>query len=177
MEEVSIFLASSIEKFQQERRKFGTVVQRVNQVIIRHGYYVKLIVCEYLSNEISVRRKQEDYNDQIPTSELFFLLAGESVGEYTLEELECALKAHEENQKPEIYIFLREEENREEENEEDESIQKMRDMARNLGSGHVKTFSEFDEVLKSLVAEIGKAFSLNVSSKDGRLLIDGVRII
>ena len=177
MKEISIFLASSIDKFQRERRKFGVVVQRVNQVVIRRGCYVKLIVCEYLSNEISIRRKQEDYNAQIPTSELFFLLAGETVGEYTLEELECAIKANEENQKPEIYIFLREEENNEEENEEDESIQKMRDMARNLDSEHVKAVSEFDEVLKSLVAEIGKAFSLEVSSENGRLLVDGVAIM
>ncbi len=172
MEEISIFLASSIDKFQQERRKFGVVVQRVNQVVIRRGYYVKLIVCEYLSNEISIRRKQEDYNAQIPTSELFFLLAGKSVGEYTLEELECALKAHEENQKPEIYIFLREEDGT-----EDESIKKMKAMAEKLGPEHVISFSEFNEVLKEFVVEIGKAFSLEVSSENGRVLIDGVAII
>lgn len=88
---INIFLASSINEFKNERNEIGDFIRRIQDILIEYDIFLKLIVCEYLDNNISILgRKQEDYNQKIKTCDIFFMLIGQKLGDYTKEEYNVA---------------------------------------------------------------------------------------
>ena len=94
MTTIQIFLASSINEFHIERLEIGNFIRIVNDRIESINMNIQLHVCEDVTEAISSQRKQDDYNDLIVQSDLFILLSGKTIGQYTLEEYEIAKQHH-----------------------------------------------------------------------------------
>ena len=106
MKTMSVFVASSINEFAMERELLKRLIGRLNNHLINENLYIKLILCEYISKAMAKGRKQEEYNDKIRTSDLFFILVGRRLGEYTHEEFEVAKTAYDFNKSPTIAGFF-----------------------------------------------------------------------
>ena len=110
-----MFVASSINDFHNERMEIGAFVQQLNSRLIKRGEYLRLNMCEDMSDAIAAekKRKQEEYNEAIRRSELFILLADRKVGEYTMEELGVAAAQYEKKGYPYICVFIKKREGEE----------------------------------------------------------------
>ena len=92
MREIKIFVASSINELEIERLEIGDFIRRINDNLRDQNIRIVKEMCEYESNAISTNgRKQEDYNELIRNSDFFYMLIGEKVGQYTIEEFNEAL--------------------------------------------------------------------------------------
>ena len=107
MKIIKVFLASSIVEFKYERMELGNFVRLLNERCAERGIYVKLRLCEDMSKAISDKRKQEEYNQEIRASRLFYALFGREAGKYTLEEFEVALAQFKASGTPKIFTFFR----------------------------------------------------------------------
>ena len=107
MKRKKIFLASSIKKFSKERKEIGSFVQQLNETLISSGKYLDLEVCEELSNSVSSQRKQNDFNDMIRNSDVFYALLDDQIGKYTIEEYNVAYQQYKDTGKPKIKVFLK----------------------------------------------------------------------
>ena len=88
---IKIFLASSIVEFKEVRNEIGALVRRVQDILINDDIRVNLFICEYYDSSLSVRgRKQDDYMDELVKSDIFLMLVGKKLGDYTKEEFNKA---------------------------------------------------------------------------------------
>ena len=103
MKMLSVFLASSLEEFKNERLRIGDFVRKLDDEYYPRGAFVRLIVCEEESDALVLEGKQTEYNEKIRNADLFYILIGDKVGEYTKEEYETAREAFKEKGRPEIF--------------------------------------------------------------------------
>lgn len=108
MKTVPLFLASSITDLHRERMEVGNFIRVLNDRLMDSGadVYLKLGMCEYISDVVAAGRKQDVYNSGIRGSDLCVFLFWHRAGEYTLEELNVARSAQRETGEPEIMIFF-----------------------------------------------------------------------
>jgi predicted Rossmann-fold nucleotide-binding protein len=106
MKKIKIFLASSVNEFANDRRELKDFVRRLSDVLIDSDIRLQLFICEYADNAISAGRMQAEYNKEIDNSDIFVLLVGDRLGEYTLEEYEYALQIRDKNKNLRIIIAL-----------------------------------------------------------------------
>ena len=92
MKKIKIFLASSIREFQYERNLIGDTIRKLQDYLIDDGIRINLFECEFADNSISNRRKQEIYNEELSDTDIFIMLVGKTIGEFTLEEYNEAKK-------------------------------------------------------------------------------------
>ena len=90
MHRIRVFLASSITEFSQERMLLGDSVRMLNDILVERDVYIQLGKSEDITNAIDLFRKQNQYNEVIRKSDYFFMLIGNAVGAYTMEEYETA---------------------------------------------------------------------------------------
>ena len=107
MECVKIFLASSVSEFSDERIELKDFTRRLADALIDHDVRLRLFICEYADNAIAAGRMQMEYNKEIDNSDLFLMLVGQNLGEYTLEEYEYALSARRAKGSPKIIAAFR----------------------------------------------------------------------
>lgn len=103
---VKLFLASSITEFHATRLHIGNFVREMNDDLIQHEAYAEMAMCEDLSNAVAFNRKQDEYNQSIQESDLFYLLVGSKVGQYTMEEVHIALNQYRIAGKPALFPFI-----------------------------------------------------------------------
>lgn len=104
MRTIKIFLASSINEFKDERNEIGDLIRRIQDKLIDKNIRIKLFECEFFDNSISnLGRKQNDYNEENKTSDIFIMLIGKRLGNYTKEEYEVASKS----KKPQLNIVFK----------------------------------------------------------------------
>lgn len=89
MKTIKIFLASS-EELADDRKEFGNLIRRLDDIYQRRGIHIKLIMWEDLDMTFKDRRKQDEYNDVIRECHVFIALFYKLAGQYTREELEVA---------------------------------------------------------------------------------------
>lgn len=82
---VSIFIASSIEEFVDERIYIGAFVRQLNDSLIDRSIQVRLYMCED-----ELENCQAIYNRYIDMSSIFIALVGKRLGPYTRKEIELA---------------------------------------------------------------------------------------
>lgn len=82
---ISIFIASSIEEFMDERIYIGAFVRQLNDSLIDRSIQVRLYMCED-----ELENCQAIYNRYIDMSSIFIALVGKKLGSYTREEIELA---------------------------------------------------------------------------------------
>ena len=91
MKTIKIFLASSIKEFATERISLKNFIRQMENILIDDGVFIKMFICEYADNAVADGRKQDEFSKEIDDSDIFVILAGEHLGEFTLEEYEYAL--------------------------------------------------------------------------------------
>jgi len=90
-----IFLASSIIEFADERLLLKNIVRKINDILIDYDIYIRMFICEYADNALASERKQNEFSREIDDSDIFFILAGKNLGDYTLEEYRYAVNIYE----------------------------------------------------------------------------------
>ena len=73
MKTIKIFLASS-EELQNDRDAFGNLVRRLDKIYEKRGIRIELFEWEDYDAAYNSRRKQDEYNDAIRSSDMFLAL-------------------------------------------------------------------------------------------------------
>ncbi|GHU24548.1 hypothetical protein FACS1894164_11440 [Spirochaetia bacterium] len=107
MEKIKIFLASSIKEFADTRLELKDFVRCLNDRLVDCGAYLYLFICEYADNAIADEGKQPEYNRELNDSNLCFLLVGQNIGQFTIEEYDYAQKTLNERGNLKIHIVLK----------------------------------------------------------------------
>jgi len=174
MKKISIFIASSIDQFKEERRLLESFIRRISDDYEeRPGVKIIPLLCENHDSALSLGRKQEEYNEQIRGSEICVFLFFTKVGEYTCEEFEVARAHFLEFGKPKIYTYFKVVE----ENKLEESLTAFKTkLDRELGHFY-EMFENVDTVklriLQNLIKIIPELGFVEVKTEGGRLLVDG----
>lgn len=103
-----LFIASSAE-LRSERMEIVDLIQDLNEEM--RGRHTKCIpvLWEYLDSSMGVKRKEDDYLDKLRECEVCFTLFWRTLGEYTLEELDVAVKEMRAGRLPkQVYVLYKE---------------------------------------------------------------------
>ena len=107
MTTIHIFLGSSLDELRLDREEMGNYVQKLNDVYIDRGVYIKLYECEYENAAMVKGRKQEEYNEEIGQSDIFLVLFYNQAGQDTIEQFHKALEQFQNTGAPAILTFFR----------------------------------------------------------------------
>ena len=100
-----IFLASSYE-LKADREQFEIFINRQNNALKDKGVFLHLVLWEDIGSEVYPTHKQDHYNRELKTCDIFVMLYWSKVGKYTNIEFERALgqfRYTEHN--PKMYVF------------------------------------------------------------------------
>jgi len=104
--EIKVFLASSSE-LDLERAYIGDLFNDINFLLADTIVRVRLLKWEVFDPLFKGERKQSEYDQQVKTADIFIALFRSKVGKYTREEIDVAIAAHTQNQRPqELYYFI-----------------------------------------------------------------------
>jgi hypothetical protein len=103
---IKIFLASSSE-LSKDRKAFKIEISRKNNILIKKGIYLELIIWEDFLETISVTRLQDEYNKAIKECHIFILLFHTKVGMYSAEEFGVALNSFKTKERPFILTYFK----------------------------------------------------------------------
>ncbi len=137
MKKLTVFLASS-EELAQERKDFADFMYQRSQAL---GILINTIMWETsISNSMSKTCLQDKYNEIIPTCDMFVGLFFTKVGKYTEGEFDTAWKSFNDSEKPLIFTYFKETDNKQ------ASLQEFWDKLWNLG--HFPTMYKNTEELQ-----------------------------
>ena len=136
MNKIKIFLSSSIVEFKSIRNKIGEYVLEYNNEYIEKGKKIKLFECEFHDEAISpLDRKQDEYMEVLKKSDIFIMLIGTKLGEYTKEEYEVAYKNNIERH---IFFFKS--------NQTDNSVTKFKNILINDKESYIYEINNIEEM-------------------------------
>ena len=165
MKKIKIFLASSIKEFADERISLKNFVRQMQNVLVDYNIHVKMFICEYADNSVADGRKQDDFSREIDDSDIFLILTGVRLGEYTLEEYHYALDIFKKRGDGKVMACFK---------VCDEVEQSAKDFSQILiADAHRTDFSNAAELKAALAQVIGAMISETVSVRveDGKALI------
>ena len=99
MQTIKIFLASS-DELAHERLVFSRIVLELGAQLRERGMRIDLVKWEYLDPSMGPMHKQEEYNRELATCDMVFVLFWRRFGEYTEEEFRMALEGMRNRQRP-----------------------------------------------------------------------------
>jgi len=104
--EIKVFLASSSE-LDLERAHIGDLFNDINSLLADTPVRVRLLKWEVFDPLFKGERKQSEYDQQVKKADIFIALFRSKAGKFTLEEVDVAIAAHAQNQRPqELYCFI-----------------------------------------------------------------------
>ena len=104
--EIKVFLASSSE-LELERAHVGDLFNDINSLLVDTEVRVRLLKWEIFDPAFRGERKQSEYDQQVKKADVFIALFRSKAGMFTMEEVDTAKLAHEQNQKPEkLYCLI-----------------------------------------------------------------------
>lgn len=104
---IKVFLASS-EEMENDRNAFGNLIRRLDDIYRKRGIHIELFEWEDTDAAYCGRRKQDEYNDEVRSSDMFIALFHRKAGAFTLEEFDVAIDEFEKTQvKPKPYVYCR----------------------------------------------------------------------
>ena len=170
MKYIDIFLASSITDLHNERMELGNYIRTLNNKFIDRGVYFRLHMCEDISDEIALTRKQDEYNEVIRECEYFYVLFKNKTGAYTIEEFDVALEKFKATGAPKIRTYFIK--------SECETSRDVSEFMRRLESELQHYYSVIDSIdtikLKMLLElAAGNDLQAEIEFKDAQVLLDG----
>ena len=106
MSTIKIFLASS-EELIDDRNAFGNLVRRLDKLYEKRGIRIELFEWEDYDAAYNNRRKQNEYNNQIKTSDMFLALFHTKAGKFTIEEFNLATEEFKKHASPKVYTYCK----------------------------------------------------------------------
>lgn len=174
---ISIFLASSIEEFKEERNALELFIRNISDRF-EERYNVKIMPlrCENVDPAVSNGRKQDEYNELIRESEMCFFLFFTKAGDYTQEEFETALKSFREKGKPKIYTYFK---NVHEGDRVEDSVKEFMQKL-DVEFSHFYSFFDHIDTIKLRILlnlKIQEMDFISVEFEDGMCLVDGEKTL
>ena len=175
MKAIKVFLASS-EELKDEREKFGNLIRRLDDIYLKRGIHVQLLMWEDMDSCYNNVRKQDEYNAWIRESQIFVALFYTKAGQYTREEFEVAKEGNRLRKVPKLMIFCRDLKPGEEETSE--LIEFKKTLGKELGHFWGR-FGNSDKLHLDFVMWLERSESnlqdvLNI--ENGKIMIDGIPI-
>lgn len=109
MKKIKVFIASSRE-LSEDRDALSRLISSLNHFYTEKGIYIQTYMCEDEDSNFN-GRKQDEYDENIEDSDIFICLFWTKAGVYTVEEFNVACQKYNENKKPAIYIYLKDNSN------------------------------------------------------------------
>lgn len=107
MGKIRIFVASS-DSLKKERERIEQYFARKNDRLVDRGVYLQLTIWEKESSRFSSGRKQDEFNELVKASDIFFCLIFDKVGMFTKEEFDVALENFQAGRKPRLlFVFFK----------------------------------------------------------------------
>lgn len=106
MKTIKVFLASS-DELTDDRIAFGNLVRRLDEIYERRGIRIKLFEWEDYDAAYNCRRKQDEYNDKIKSSDMFLALFHTKAGQFTIEEFDVATEEFRKHASPKVYAYCK----------------------------------------------------------------------
>ncbi len=103
---IKLFVASSLDEFKAERNELEYFFSQLNNILVKRGMFVKLILCEGSSDAMVDGRMQDAYNDEIRSCDILYVLFRERAGSCTIEEFEVAHQNMFEAGRPQIFVMI-----------------------------------------------------------------------
>ncbi|WP_288682510.1 hypothetical protein [uncultured Eubacterium sp.] len=164
MEQIKVFIASSIMDFESERKRLSALFSEFNNYKIKQNVFINVKFCEEMDNAIVKTRKQNEYNNYISESDIVIFLIDQECRPYTMEEFDTAIG---DNNISNILVFLKEEKNSE---EKDKSISDMQIKAEKNNKVAFIEYTNFPEVEQHIMNNVSKFYhsysNLNEKNKD-----------
>jgi hypothetical protein len=179
MKKIKIFLASSKE-LKAERELFEIEIYRKCKAWIDRGIFLHLDIWEDLSARMSKEGSQKEYDKYVRSSDLFVMLAFTKVGDYTAEEFENAFGQFQATEKPFIYTYFKES-NEKVEDSLEQFIKKLQELGHFYSSFADSNglWNQFNKELERLeMNEFAKSDNVRIEGKDSIIIsnISGSRI-
>ncbi|MBO7195954.1 MAG: hypothetical protein J6V80_01330 [Clostridia bacterium] len=172
MKKIKIFLASSITELKNERRELELFIRNVSDHF-EEKYNVKLQpwLCENIDEIYTKRRKQDEFNDLIRSSDFCFFIFFTKVGKYTREEFDIARKQFEETNKPKIYTYFK---NIEDGESVDQEIFTFMEELSEVFGHYYSTFSHIETIKLRLLLSLTLEHLdfVKISVNDGKCLVN-----
>lgn len=175
MKTIKIFLASS-EELTDDRKEFGNLIRRIDDIYQKRGIHIQLLVWEDLDLTYRNRRKQDEYNKVIKQCHIFVALFYKLAGKYTREEFEIAREERKRRMIPHIIIYCRDLKEGDVESKELTEFKQHLDNELGHFWGHYSTGDKLhlDFVMWLQRTELNDYDSLRV--EDGKVTFEGVPI-
>lgn len=108
MKQIKIFIASSSE-LKRERMELVDLMQDLNLEIKEKSIQFYSILWEYMDSSMRAARKEDEYLEELRESEICIVLFWQTLGEYTVEELNVAVDEMKTGRLPKkVYVFYKE---------------------------------------------------------------------
>ena len=169
MQYIDIFLASSISDLHNERMELGNYIRALNDMYLGRGIYFRLHMCEDMSDALSQKRSQDNYNDEIRKCDYFYIMCWNKAGEYTLEEFDVALEQFRESGAPKIVTFFKQAD------EPAEDVRKFMERLDGELQHYYTKFDSIDTVKLRILLEMAQRpeLQMQVNCQDSKLSLNG----
>ena len=105
MSRIKLFLASS-EELAHERLVFSRIALELGAQLRERGMRIDLVKWEYLDSSMGPLHKQEEYNLELATCDIVFVLFWRRFGDYTGEEFRMAMDGLRNRQCPRKVVVM-----------------------------------------------------------------------
>ena len=105
MQVIRIFLASS-DELAHERLVFSRIALELGPQLRKRETRIDLVKWEYLDSSMGPMHKQEEYNRELVTCDMVFVLFWRRFGEYTEEEFRVAMEGMRNRQRPRKVVVM-----------------------------------------------------------------------
>ena len=108
MKIIRIFVASSAE-LKLERMELVDLMQDLNEVYEEKSIKLKPVLWEYMDSSMRAERKEDEYLVELCKCEICIVMFWQTIGEYTVEELDVAVKEMRAGRNPkQVYLLFKE---------------------------------------------------------------------
>ena len=108
MKIIRIFVASSAE-LKLERMELVDLMQDLNEVYEEKNIKLKPVLWEYMDSSMRAERKEDEYLVELCKCEICIVMFWQTIGEYTVEELDVAVKEMRAGKNPkQVYLLFKE---------------------------------------------------------------------
>ena len=105
---IKLFIASSSE-LKRERMELVDLMQDMNDELEEQDIKLKPVLWEYMDSSMRAERKEDEYLVKLRECEICIVLFWQILGEYTVEELDVAIKEMQSGRYPkEVHVFFKE---------------------------------------------------------------------
>lgn len=173
---IKVFIASSIVEFKKERQELAAFINSLNNICVKKGIYIELMLCEDLGNAVAMKRKQDEYNEFIRSCQYFYILFGKKAGGYTVEEFDVALKQFQDSGAPKIHTYFKQLPDGE---TAEQSIMDFRNRLDKQLDHHYSWFTRLITIKLNMLLELSRdpLVCCVVECKDGKVYLDSKPIL